>query len=623
MAKIKIDLSGKVAKPQVVVGIDLGTTNSLVAWVNPSSKQAEVLHDEFGALVPSIIGLPPNADAQVGVMAKGGLVTDPERTIFSVKRLLGRSYKDIVDYQAYLGYRIIDEDNESMVKIAVDGKFYNPIELSAIILKALKQKAEKALNAEVVQAVVTVPAYFNDAQRQATRDAGKLAGLEILRIVNEPTAASLSYGLGLDRSEVQTVLVYDLGGGTFDVSILQIEDGVFDVLSTKGDTALGGDDIDRSVMAYWQQSFPALAKMTAAGDVQRLRLVAEEAKIFLSNQPSSTFSTSFALGDGQVVDLGLDYTGLEAAAKEILHKTQVCIAAALRDASLKPQQIEAVVMVGGSTRFPGVKALLESQFPHVVVNDTLNPDEVVALGAAIEADVLAGNRKDILLLDVTPLSLGIETAGGLMDVLIPRNNKIPCKVGREYTTSVDGQVNLKISVYQGERELVAQNRKLGEFVLKGIPAMPAGLPKIEVAFALDADGLLKVSAKELRSGVAQQIDIKPQYGLTDDQVEAMLLAGFQHAQEDVTARLHQEAINEGQQLVYLAERFIEKNANLLNENEMEGTKQRIAALKCLLDERAEKDSILQAVTELNDYTRPFAERLMDVAVSAALKGKEI
>jgi molecular chaperone HscA len=623
MAKIKIDLSGKVAKPQVVVGIDLGTTNSLVAWVNPSSKQAEVLHDEFGALVPSIIGLPPNADAQVGVMAKGGLVTDPERTIFSVKRLLGRSYKDIVDYQAYLGYRIIDEDNESMVKIAVDGKYYNPIELSAIILKALKQKAEKALNAEVVQAVVTVPAYFNDAQRQATRDAGKLAGLEILRIVNEPTAASLSYGLGLDRSEVQTVLVYDLGGGTFDVSILQIEDGVFDVLSTKGDTALGGDDIDRSVMANWQQSFPALAKMTAAGDVQRLRLVAEEAKIFLSNQPSSTFSASFALGDGQVLDLGLDYTGLEAAAKEILHKTQVCIAAALRDASLKPQQIEAVVMVGGSTRFPGVKALLESQFPHVVVNNTLNPDEVVSLGAAIEADVLAGNRKDILLLDVTPLSLGIETAGGLMDVLIPRNNKIPCKVGREYTTSVDGQVNLKISVYQGERELVAQNRKLGEFVLKGIPAMPAGFPKIEVAFALDADGLLKVSAKELRSGVAQQIDIKPQYGLTDDQVEAMLLAGFQHAQEDVTARLHQEAINEGQQLVYLAERFIEKNANLLNQNEMEGTKQRIAALKCLLDERAEKDSILQALTELNDYTRPFAERLMDVAVSAALKGKEI
>jgi molecular chaperone HscA len=540
-----------------------------------------------------------------------------------VKRLLGKSYKDIASFQSYLGYRIIDEEKDAMVKVQVDDRFYNPIELSAIILRELKQKAERVLNADVLQAVVTVPAYFNDSQRQATRDAGKLAGLEVLRIVNEPTAASLSYGIGLDRDKEQTVLVYDLGGGTFDVSILKIEDGVFEVLSTKGDTALGGDDIDRSVMMHWQSEHLALSELTAVGDVHRLRLLAEEAKVFLGANEDKVFLHAFDLGDGSVVDLRLDYHGLEAAARPLMLKTKDCIAAALRDAQLKPDHIEAVVMVGGSTRYPEVLKLLSGMFPHVTVNNQINPDEVVALGAAIEADVLAGNRKDVLLLDVTPLSLGIETAGGLMDVLIPRNNKIPCKVGREYTTSVDGQVNLMISIYQGEREMVSENRKLGEFVLKGIPAMPAGLPKIEVVFTLDADGLLKVQAKELRSGVVQHIEIKPQYGLTDDQVEKMLLEGFQFAQADIQTRLHQEAINEGQQLVYLAQRFMEKNANLMNVEEIEGTKQRIVALECLLQERAEKDMILSAVTDLNDYTRPFAERLMDVAVSAALKGKEI
>ena len=391
MAKIKIDLSGKVAKPQVVVGIDLGTTNSLVAWVNPATGNAEVVKDELGALVPSVIGLMEGGQAQVGVLAKGGLVTAPERTIFSVKRLLGRSYKDIADFQRYLGYRIIDEDNESMVKIEVDGKFYNPIELSAIILKALKTKAEKALNAEVTQAVVTVPAYFNDAQRQATRDAGKLAGLEILRIVNEPTAASLSYGIGLNREEVQTVMVYDLGGGTFDVSILQIEDGVFDVLATKGDTALGGDDIDRSIMAHWQQAFPALQGLTDLGDIQRLRLVAEEAKIALSQHPEKAFEQAFALGDGSAVELRLDYTGLQAAAKELLLKTEDCIAAALRDASLKPDQIQAVVMVGGSTRYPQIKAMLYATFILVALNRNINPDEVVAMSSPNQLASLSVN----------------------------------------------------------------------------------------------------------------------------------------------------------------------------------------------------------------------------------------
>ena len=542
MAKIKIDIaSGTVAKTAVVVGIDLGTTHSLVAYVNPETNQPEIIKDELGSLVPSIIGFQPGQLPQVGYMAKEGLIASPDRTIYSVKRLLGRSYKDVSDVQSLLSYRIIDDDTDSLVKVMVDNAFYNPIELSAIILKSLKQKAEKALNAEVNQAVITVPAYFNDAQRQATRDAGKLAGLDVLRILNEPTAASLSYGL--NATEAERVLVYDLGGGTFDVSILAIEDGVFEVLSTKGDTVLGGDDIDRAVMQFWISNEPVLQNLQLLSDRQKLRLMAESAKIQLSGDPHVSYQDSLKVGE-VLVDVSLNYQQLQAAANPILQKTQHCIAAALKDAQLKESDIQAVVMVGGSTRYPEIYHLLTSMFPHVQVNNQINPDEVVALGAAIEADVLAGNRSDVLLLDVTPLSLGIETAGGLMDVLIPRNAKIPARVGREYTTSVDGQVNMKIAVFQGEREMVAENRKLGEFVLKGIPAMPAGFPKIEVSFAIDANGMLQVKAKELRSNVSQEIEIKPQYGLTDAQVEKMLLDGFQFAQTDIQLRLQQEAVNE-------------------------------------------------------------------------------
>ena len=620
MAKIKIDIaSGKVAKAAVVVGIDLGTTNSLVAYVNPETNQPEIIVDEMGSLVPSVIGFQPGQLPQVGYIAKEGLIASPDRTIYSVKRLLGRSYKDVSDVQSFLSYRIIDDETDALVKVMIDDAFYNPIELSAIILKSLKQKAEKALGADVNQAVITVPAYFNDAQRQATRDAGKLAGLDVLRILNEPTAASLSYGL--NSTEAERVLVYDLGGGTFDVSILTIEEGVFEVLATKGDTVLGGDDIDRAVLQFWISEQEVLQGLDA-GDRQKLRLMAESAKIELSGDPESVYRNNIIVG-GVSVDLALDYSQLQAAANPILQKTQYCIAAALKDAHLKESDIQAVVMVGGSTRYPEIYKLLTALFPHVQVNNQINPDEVVALGAAIEADVLAGNRKDVLLLDVTPLSLGIETAGGLMDVLIPRNSKIPVRVGREYTTSIDGQVNMKIAVFQGEREMVAENRKLGEFILKGIPAMPAGFPKIEVSFAIDANGMLQVRAKELRSNVSQEIDITPQYGLTDAQVEQMLLDGFQFAQSDVQLRMQQEAVNEAQQLIYLAKRFLDKNGGMMSQEEIEGTKQRIEDLERLLQSQASKDEILAAVTGLNDYTRPFAERLMDVAVASALKGKGI
>ena len=620
MAKIKIDIaSGTVTKSAIVVGIDLGTTNSLVAYVNPTTHQPEIIVDEMGSLVPSVIGFQPGQLPQVGYIAKEGLIASPDRTIYSVKRLLGRSYKDVSDVQSFLSYRIIDDETDALVKVMIDDAFYNPIELSAIILKSLKQKAEKALGADVNQAVITVPAYFNDAQRQATRDAGKLAGLDVLRILNEPTAASLSYGL--NATEAERVLVYDLGGGTFDVSILTIEEGVFEVLSTKGDTVLGGDDIDRAVMQFWISEHEVLQGLDA-GDKQKVRLMAESAKIELSGDPESIYRNNLIVG-GVAVDLTLNYSQLQAAANPILQKTQNCIAAALKDAHLNESDIQAVVMVGGSTRYPEIYKLLTALFPHVQVNNQINPDEVVALGAAIEADVLAGNRSDVLLLDVTPLSLGIETAGGLMDVLIPRNSKIPARVGREYTTSIDGQVNMKIAVFQGEREMVAENRKLGEFVLKGIPAMPAGFPKIEVSFAIDANGMLQVRAKELRSNVSQEIDITPQYGLTDAQVEQMLLDGFQFAQSDVQLRMQQEAVNEAQQLIYLAKRFLDKNGGMMSQEEIEGTKQRIEELERLLQSQASKDEILAAVTGLNDYTRPFAERLMDVAVASALKGKGI
>ena len=620
MAKIKIDIaSGKVAKAAVVVGIDLGTTNSLVAYVNPETNQPEIIVDEMGSLVPSVIGFQPGQLPQVGYIAKEGLIASPDRTIYSVKRLLGRSYKDVSDVQSFLSYRIIDDETDALVKVMIDDAFYNPIELSAIILKSLKQKAEKALGADVNQAVITVPAYFNDAQRQATRDAGKLAGLDVLRILNEPTAASLSYGL--NSTEAERVLVYDLGGGTFDVSILTIEEGVFEVLATKGDTVLGGDDIDRAVLQFWISEQEVLQGLDA-GDRQKLRLMAESAKIELSGDPESVYTNNIIVG-GVSVDLTLDYSQLQAAANPILQKTQYCIAAALKDAHLKESDIQAVVMVGGSTRYPEIYKLLTALFPHVQVNNQINPDEVVAIGAAIEADVLAGNRKDVLLLDVTPLSLGIETAGGLMDVLIPRNSKIPARVGREYTTSIDGQVNMKIAVFQGEREMVAENRKLGEFILKGIPAMPAGFPKIEVSFAIDANGMLQVRAKELRSNVSQEIDITPQYGLTDAQVEQMLLDGFQFAQSDVQLRMQQEAVNEAQQLIYLAKRFLDKNGGMMSQEEIEGTKQRIEDLERLLQSQASKDEILASVPGLNDYTRPFAERLMDGAVASALKGKGI
>ena len=617
MAKISINLTtGSVQKEDIIVGIDLGTTNSLVAFINPEGH-AQVINDTGkGVLVPSVIHFHPQGGVLVGNEAKDFLISDPQNTIFSVKRLLGRSYHDIEPHKDYFSYKIIDNDTESLVKIKVGDVFYTPIELSGLILKELKQRAEHALKTPVNRAVITVPAYFNDSQRQATRDAGKLAGLDVLRIVNEPTAASLAYGIGLNPDEEKTIAVYDLGGGTFDVSILKIQNGIFEVLSTNGNTFLGGDDFDQAIVHYWIEQNKLDKQAVAANEQlsQALRLKAEEAKIALTTQN---------LFNGFVNDIPCAITKItfEELILPKVEQTIICCQNALTDAGLTVRDIQKVVMVGGSTRTPLVKNEV-SLFFGKTAHDNINPDEVVALGAAIQADILAGNRKDILLLDVTPLSLGIETMGGLMDVIIPRNAKIPSKAGRQYTTSIDGQVNMKISVYQGERDLVQENRKLAEFDLKGIPAMPAGFPKVDINFLLNADGILKIQAHEVRSGVKQEVEVKPTYGLTDQEVEQMLLASIEHAKEDVSKRMLIEARTEGEQMVYTVERFLQKNNQYVSGKEIKDTQTLLEDLKNGL-KTGNKDLILKKIDEVNEFTRPFAERLMDQAISTAMKGKAI